>query len=242
MKVIENPAHGDEISHLDGMYPSRLLVVKKQWHGQDTTRTSFGYVLKGAVDVVMRGMQATLVEGCFFSACDALLLNPHEAADTTVVLMQRYGYRGLNMMGESEKRGRLSYIDGCSDTLLLPPQRLGDPCLNHLHFPKGVVQTQHVHPSVRLGIVARGSGHAYQLPNVDAKTPGWTAKLRAGMVFALEEQELHSFRTDTNPWAEGEPDEMDVIAFHPDSDWGPTDAAHPMRSRTYIGNNERGLR
>ena len=27
---------------------------------------------------------------------------------------------------------------------------------------------------------------------------------------------------------------MDVVAFHPDSDWGPTDAAHPMLNRTYV--------
>jgi hypothetical protein len=29
---------------------------------------------------------------------------------------------------------------------------------------------------------------------------------------------------------------MDVIAFHPDSDWGPTDGIHPMLNRTFIGN------
>jgi hypothetical protein len=27
---------------------------------------------------------------------------------------------------------------------------------------------------------------------------------------------------------------MDVIAFHPDSDWGPTDEKHPMLNRTYL--------
>jgi hypothetical protein len=27
---------------------------------------------------------------------------------------------------------------------------------------------------------------------------------------------------------------LDVIAFHPDSDWGPTDGTHPMLNRTYL--------
>ena len=27
---------------------------------------------------------------------------------------------------------------------------------------------------------------------------------------------------------------MDVIAYHPDSDWGPTDVEHPMVNRTLV--------
>ena len=27
---------------------------------------------------------------------------------------------------------------------------------------------------------------------------------------------------------------MDVIAYHPDSDWGPTDETHPMVNRTFV--------
>ena len=42
----------------------------------------------------------------------------------------------------------------------------------------------------------------------------------------LVEQELHSFKTSDNY--------MDIIAFHPDSDTGPTDGNHSMINRTFI--------
>jgi hypothetical protein len=44
--------------------------------------------------------------------------------------------------GPCEAFGRLRYIDGCSDSLLVGPAVRGDPCLNHLHFPPGVSQTR----------------------------------------------------------------------------------------------------
>jgi len=37
---------------------------------------------------------------------------------------------------------------------------------------------------------------------------------------------LHSFFTFD--------ESMDVLAWHPDSDFGPTDENHPMKNRTYI--------
>lgn len=52
----------------------------------------------------------------------------------------------------------MAYIDGCSDTLLISPLMFGDPCFNHLHFPKGIKQTLHTHPSGRAGLIVRGRG------------------------------------------------------------------------------------
>jgi quercetin dioxygenase-like cupin family protein len=92
--------------------------------------------------------------------------------------------------------------------------------LNHLHFPRRTVQTLHAHPSIRLGIVARGAGIARSLVG--------EVSLRTGDVFLLPEHEIHAFTTVDST--------MDVIAFHPDSDHGPTDADHPMINRTYIAN------
>jgi len=31
---------------------------------------------------------------------------------------------------------------------------------------------------------------------------------------------------------------MDIIAYHPDSDFGPTDIDHPMLNRTYINHGK----
>ncbi|MBL8250065.1 MAG: cupin domain-containing protein [Candidatus Competibacter sp.] len=129
------------------------------------------------------------------------------------------GYRGLRHIGGPlETAGRLRYIDGCSDTLLVCPPRLGDPCLNHLHIPPRTDQTPHTHPSVRVGVILRGTG--------ECRTPGGVYPLSPGMGWYIPAGCLHSFFT-----AE---DSLDVIAWHPDSDFGPRDDDHPMINRTVI--------
>lgn len=144
-------------------------------------------------------------------------------------------YRAMNVLnGPIEDRGRLKYIDGCTDSLLIPPVKMGDPCLNHLHFPTEIDQTMHTHPSHRIGIVANGNGECI--------TPFGLLPLRKGMIFVIKEGDdvkseigldgksypvgSHCFRT-TN-------ETMDVIAFHPDSDFGATDINHPMINRTIV--------
>jgi quercetin dioxygenase-like cupin family protein len=134
------------------------------------------------------------------------------------VLLTRIGFLGVPTLARLEERGRLAYIDGCSDTLLVSPPRFGDPVLNHLHFPPGTRQGMHRHPSVRLGVVARGKGMAVMAAG--------EVGLERGKVFLIEAHEAHAFRT--------EAENLDVVAFHPDSDWGPTDEVHPMRNRTRL--------
>jgi len=137
------------------------------------------------------------------------------------VVIQVHGWRGMFQVGGPiESRGRLRYIDGCTDTLLVSPPRKGDACLNHLHFPTGIRQTMHTHPSVRCGIVARGQGRAI-MPG------GLEQPLVPGSVWLLRPEGEHCFYTDGQT--------MDVIAFHPDSDCGPEDDDHPMVNRTLVG-------
>jgi quercetin dioxygenase-like cupin family protein len=129
------------------------------------------------------------------------------------------GYRGLRQIGGPlETAGRLRYIDGCSDTLLVCPPRLGDPCLNHLHIPPRTDQTPHTHPSVRIGVILRGTG--------ECRTPEGVYPLRPGMGWYIPTGCLHSFFT--------RDEALDVIAWHPDSDFGPRDDDHPMLNRTQI--------
>ena len=157
--------------------------------------------------------------------------------DGMAVAIERLGYRGLPTAGVIEDTGRLTYIDGCSDTILVSPPRQGDPVFNFLHFPPGIQQTVHSHPSIRLGVVARGEGHAFGPARADGRHGAqWQQPLRPGAVFLLQPHELHAFRT-TGDGGEQDGNEhgMDVIAYHPDSDWGPTDGVHPMLNRTYRG-------
>jgi hypothetical protein len=206
------------------MYPSRsrLVVLKHNdtpVHATSEHTTTFYLVVyKGRVRVELTDSDDAmeLGERAYLSATGAAVISP--IGDAVVYIIERLGYRGQRQAGIIEAQGRLSYIDGCSDSLLVYPSRMGDPCLNYLHFPKGILQTQHLHPSIRLGLVLRGAGKAWG--------PGWEIPLVPGVVFQLNEQEIHSFAT---------PDEsMDIVAYHPDSDWGPVDGNHPMLNRTYI--------
>jgi len=210
------------------MYPSKLDVVGGQKEFGGATQHTFGYALHGSLKVQSEHGSLDLKMGGWFALAGVGMVTV--AAGDLAVLITRFGYRGQYAAGRIEERGRLSYIDGCSDSMLYYPPRLGDPVLNHLHFPPGIVQSQHTHPSIRLGIVARGKGHAFG-PKVLGEGDTWTEELSHGCVFLLHPQEMHSFRTDTAR------ESMDVIAYHPDSDWGPTDQAHPMLNRTFIGAN-----
>lgn len=95
---------------------------------------------------------------------------------------------------------------------------MGDSCLNLLYFPTGINQTLHTHPSMRVGMVIRGKGECI--------TPEGIIDLVPGRVFIIPAEGHHGFRT-----AESE---MSVIAYHPDSDFGPTHEFHPMINRTIV--------
>jgi hypothetical protein len=181
--------------------------------------TCFGFVAAGAATIGDAHSETRLSKGqwfCMPKGCQISALDP----DTRVVISQKTGFTGLRAFGGPiEPLGRLKYIDRCSDTLLAPPPLLGDPCLNHLHFPLGIEQTEHTHPSVRCGVVAGGSGWC--------ETPYGESAREPGLAFLIPTDGRHRFVTDTEP--------MDVIAYHPDTDWGPTDEEHPMVNRTLVG-------
>src|SRR5205814_4780081 len=132
------------------------------------------------------------------------------------LVVTRLGYRGFfHVGGPVEETGRLRYIDGCTDSLLIPPVLLGDPCLNLLHIPPGTRQTAHTHPSIRVGLIARGCG--------ECVTPGGRFPLRPGLAFVIAAGALHSVHTGREP--------LLVTAYHPDSDLGPTPWCHPSVDR-----------
>ncbi|MFM7012786.1 MAG: cupin domain-containing protein [Betaproteobacteria bacterium] len=156
------------------------------------------------------------------------------ALDTLAVVVSNLNYNGLMQIGgRIEPTGRLRYIDGCSDTLLVPPVKKGDPCLNLLHFPTGIKQTMHTHPSMRIGVVARGYGVCHTpfgdtplVPNQLFVIKPSNGRKEDGLDGKQHEVGLHCFETHNR--------EMQIIAYHPDSDWGATDEDHPMKNNTFI--------
>jgi len=194
------------------------------WAGGPVNGTVYGYIYQGpttlSVDSSAHGCDRsfTLFDGMYFACpgsvkiiggCGVLHLVEHHSA--------MFAIGGPVEGGQ----GRLPYIDGCTDSLLLSPAVKGAPCLNHLHFPPRVVQTQHTHPSGRSGVVVRGKGTCV-CGDGNIRMP-----LEPGMAFIIPANVLHAFETTDDQ-------ELDVIAFHPDSDFGPSFDDHPMINRTIV--------
>ncbi len=177
--------------------------------------TCYGMVTMGAAVLQSAaGRRFELDQGMYFT-----INNGGSVSGGQGLIIALAGYRGLwQIGGPLEPAGRLRYIDGCSDTLLISPPRLGDPCLNHLHIPPQTNQTPHTHPSARLGVILNGSG--------ECRTPSGIYPLRPGIGWYIPTGCLHSFFTRDVA--------LDVVAWHPDSDFGPRNDDHPMINRTMI--------
>jgi len=185
------------------------------------TSTYYGYVYDGLARMTCDAGTFVLSRGMYF----AVPTTEHNGSAFAIeggmgIVVERIGFPGVFQIGGPiERVGRLRYIDGCTDSLLIPPVKLGDPCLNALYFPPGTDQTQHTHPSMRVGIVVDGQG--------ECVTPDDGIPLFPGQIFIIHEEGLHSFRTKGDA-------SMIVIAYHPDSDFGPQDEDHPMLNRTIV--------
>ncbi len=188
--------------------------------------TTFVYVNKGPTLVMFdtedsHTISVNVSNGMFFSVPGKAIVSGGEG-----LAINQEEFKGMfSCGGPIENFGRLKYIDGCTDTVLISPLVKGNPCLNHLHFPKGIVQTQHTHPSIRVGVVAKGYGRC-EVPGTHPQDPVQVIPMLAGSYFYIPADSPHAFFTDDS--------EMDIIAFHPDSDVGPDHDLHPMVSRTVV--------
>jgi hypothetical protein len=226
MEVYYEPQDGQVIDARETMYPTYAkFIMGPSANVGGEYATTYGYVLEGRdILATANGQDWRIQEGNFFAFHGIVDFGHLKGGQYKIWTVTKLGYRCLPMVGQIETNGRLSYIDGCSDSVLVSMPRYGDPVLNYLHFPTGIYQTQHTHPSIRMGVVIGGEGEAFQ--EKSNHSDGWIKPLKKGCMFLLTEQELHSFRTSDSY--------MDIIAFHPDSDTGPTDENHSMINRTYI--------
>jgi len=179
----------------------------------DSNGTTYGYC-HTATELECSIGRFALRAGMYFSVPGETILSGGSGFTCT-----RLGYRGLfSIGGPVEAGGRLPYIDGCSDTVLIAPTILGDPCFNFLKIPAGIDQTAHTHPTIRVGMIVEGAGVC--------KTPSGDFPLLPGRIFVLHADEIHSFHT-----AESY---LRIVIFHPDSDCGPSRESHPMLNRTIV--------
>jgi len=155
-----------------------------------------------------------LLPGMYFA-----VVGPCVFTTAAGVMIERRGYIGLNSIGGPvENKGRLAYIDGCTDTVIIGPPVKGDPCFNLLHFPANTNQTMHTHPSLRCGITIAGRGVA--------RFPDGEVELLPGDCWFLETGGQHAFYTTDS--------ELLVSAWHPDTDTGPHRDDHPMLNKTMV--------
>ena len=185
----------------------------------------YGFVSEGVVylsDLEDDGHRTRLRKGQYFAVKAPVRFDFSPQIPTRIVAIHATDFVPYRTFGGPiEPKGRLRYIDRCSDSLLIAPPRLGDPCLNLLHFPEGIHQTPHTHPSVRCGAISSGNGYC-----IDGD--GKKIDLKKGMIWVIPVDVVHSFHTADSG------DELNVIAYHPDSDWGPQDENHPMLNRTWV--------
>ena len=200
----------------------RLWAIK----GADTLDvdpevTAFGFVQSGSGGVDFGEHHYPLLAGqyvCLPGDGGSARISG-QGPGATIVGVAQSGVRGFfHLGGPIESAGRLRYIDGCTDSLLIPPVVYGEPCLNLLHIPPETQQSAHTHPSFRAGIIVSGAGVCV--------TPSRRIPLQPGLIFMIDPDTLHSFHTDREA--------LLVIAYHPDSDFGPTHEVHPMINRTVL--------
>jgi len=227
-------------------YPTKLYSWDVDpFYAENKDSTYYVYVHQGVADF----------QNNDFNSIDAISLQSgywlcvkgkFTLAGGSGIVMERVGFTDsrLTLGGPLKGIGDFKYIDGCSDSLLIPPFRMGDPCLNALYFPPSINQTEHTHPSMRVGMVVYGKGNCH--------TPWGICPLNEGDIFIIHEGYEETFGTDKAPQGEiikyngvlgvkGEhkfstssESGMCVIAYHPDSDFGPTDDDHPMVNRTIV--------
>jgi hypothetical protein len=207
----------------------------------DKKKSYFIFVYEGEAKLsIQNGLKALMVKDTYLAHDGSFALDGIFKAIAIEIDIEKGDYiknkyrAATTIGGVVEKIGRLKYIDGCTDSILIHPIKKGDPCLNHLHFPQNIIQTPHTHPSHRLGIVIRGEG--------ECETPFGNLPLKQGIIFVIKEYNgtemkkgldgemyeagTHKFNTTDSS--------MDVIAFHPDSDFGAEDENHPMINKTIV--------
>jgi quercetin dioxygenase-like cupin family protein len=185
-----------------------------------STGTTFVTVAEGKVVVTQddQVVCATLSRGMYGCVPQPRTLKTTRCVALVVSVKNYDGMFSIG--GPLEDKGRLKYIDGCTDSGLIHPPKKGDPCLNGLFFPPGIVQTSHYHPSHRIGLVYDGRGLCHS---------GKTVAMSAGGIFMIPKGVWHGFETAGVG--------MRIVAFHPDSDFGPTDESHQMLDATLTDGN-----
>ena len=203
--------------NLAGDRPATLKTWQKNALELVAQGTHFGYVYRGHPTLCRaNGENYQLHPGMYFALPGNGLI---KGADSSGIIINCPQHRGMFTIGGAiEERGRFAYINGGTNSLLIPPLMRGDPCLNAMYLPPGIDQTFHTHPSYRIGIVVAGE--------CEIATQELVRTLHKGDIFAIAANHPHKFRTHS--------DSLTIVVFHPDSEIGFTHHSNPMLERTIV--------
>lgn len=204
---------------IDDRWPLKLIKLERnESQAFDATKGTYYIMLQNA-SYFSDKVKFENVNGAF-------AVNTHfsiKCGQGTAVVVEFPGLKLLESRYYTQDKlniGNLSYMDGGTNTTAVNPGRLGDPVINYVHFPAGMQQTLHTHPSHRVGMILKGRG-LVELDNSEFP-------LETGDVFFMRRNTLHNFMC---------PCQEDVVlfVFAPDSGTGPTDEVNPLKIRTYVG-------
>ena len=219
--------HGGNVSSDAGEEIALDEIEVQTWNGGPLKlrpdASHFITILDGQMVIDNDGIQATLKEYCYGTFPG----DTQVAGNGNAIIVSSVNYKSMALFGGPlETDGRLKYVDGCTNSLLLAPPVKGEPCLNFLNLPSGTHQTPHTHPTIRVGMVVSGYGRC--------GTKGDPLIFEPGSVFIIPPDALHSFQTDDA--------NIRIILFHPDSVVGPTDTDQTMLNNTFVeGVSAKGL-
>lgn len=202
-------------------WPLNLVKIEANT-ARKFTPTGTDYVLLRNAGFVNHQVEYKAVNAAI---CTASSYNVICGEDSSAVVIQ---YPGLKLLEDRFyvqrvlSQGNLSYMDGGTNTTAINPGRLGDPVVNYVHFPAGMYQTLHTHPSHRIGLCLKGVGKVELDDNK-------YFDIRPGEAFYMRRNTLHNF---VCPY---EDEDVVLFVFAPDSGTGPTDEVNPLKIRTYVG-------
>ncbi|MGD1921967.1 MAG: cupin domain-containing protein [Pleurocapsa sp.] len=209
------------LHNLAGDRPATLKTWQKNSLELTAEGTHFGFVYQGHPTLFREnGENYRLHPRMYFSLPGSGLIKGLNSSGIIIHCPQHKGMFTLG--GAIEDRGRFAYIDGGTNSLLIPPLMLGDPCLNAMYFPPGIDQTFHTHPSDRICIIVKGE--------CEIETEEAIRTLHGGDIFAIAANYPHKFRTHS--------EDLTIVIFHPDSDIGFTHSSNPMLERTIVDGNK----
>ena len=134
MLVSKNDKNINVFDKRDSMYPSYGLLIGNEHFVKASEigwATMFGYS-EFTCQIQIGETVHHLGKNNYFSLVtknNDVLFKP--ISNSIIFVVFRLGFIGVNLVGELdvEKPGKLSYIDGCSDSMLVYPPRFGDPNL-----------------------------------------------------------------------------------------------------------------